>query len=127
MQAVVKEGQTFSMESVGSAIYTSMAFLNHSCFPNTIKYWEGDRIVLVASQDIKPGDEVTDNYGMHFLNTTRNIRQKWLQVRTMRNLKGIQNSKYNRLLAIQFIIQFKILFWNRKVDQNLHYTWILCQ
>ena len=80
MQAVIKPGETFSMESIGCAIYTSMAFLNHSCNPNTIKYWEGDRIVLVASQPIRKGEEVTDNYGMHFLNDHKPQRQKWLRV-----------------------------------------------
>ena len=80
MQAVIKPGETFSMESIGCAIYTSMAFLNHSCNPNTIKYWEGDRIILVASQPIRKGDEITDNYGMHFLNNHKAQRQDWLQV-----------------------------------------------
>ena len=80
MQAVIKPGETFSMESIGCAIYTSMAFLNHSCNPNTIKYWEGDRIVLVASQPIRKGEEVTDNYGMHFLNDHKAQRQNWLRV-----------------------------------------------
>ena len=69
------------MEPVGSAIYTSMAFLNHSCNPNTIKYWEGDRIVVVACQPIRKGKEVTDNYGMHFTVKNRNVRRSWLQVR----------------------------------------------
>merc|ERR1711892_246465 len=69
----------FSMEPIGSAIYNSMAFLNHSCNPNTIKYWEGRRMVLVACQLIRKGQEVTDNYGMHFTATNRNLRRSWLQ------------------------------------------------
>lgn len=80
MQAVIKRGETFSMESIGCGIYSSMAFLNHSCNPNTIKYWEGDRMVLVASRTIEAGEEVADNYGMHFLNNNKIIRQSWLKV-----------------------------------------------
>ena len=68
------------MEPIGSAIYNSMAFLNHSCNPNTIKYWEGKRMVLVACQPIRNGEEVTDNYGMHFTVNNRNLRRNWLQV-----------------------------------------------
>ena len=79
MQAVIKRGESFSMESIGNAIYSSFAFLNHSCNPNTIKYWEGDRMVVVASQAIRRGQEVTDNYGMHFLNTGRGRRRDWLR------------------------------------------------
>ena len=67
------------MESIGNAIYSSFAFLNHSCNPNTVKYWEGDRMVVVASQVIRRGQEVTDNYGMHFLNTPRAERRQWLK------------------------------------------------
>ena len=37
-------------------------------------------MVLVASQPIKRGQEVTDNYGMDFLNVNRTLRRKWLQV-----------------------------------------------
>ena len=77
------EDEGFCMEPIGSAIYNSMAFLNHSCNPNTIKYWEGTRMVLVASQPIKKGDEVTDNYGMHFTVNNINTRRSWLQVRTL--------------------------------------------
>ena len=80
MTAVVKENESFSMEPIGSAIYASFAFLNHSCNPNTIKYWEGDRMVLVASQPIRRGEEVSDNYGQHFLTSSRTIRRNWLQV-----------------------------------------------
>ena len=82
MQAVIKD-QTFSMEPIGSALYASIAFLNHSCNPNTIKYWEGDRMVLVASQPIRRGQEVADNYGMHFLSSSRTFRRNWLQVDTI--------------------------------------------
>ena len=38
-------------------------------------------MVLVASQPIKRGQEVTDNYGMDFLNVNRTLRRNWLQVR----------------------------------------------
>ena len=68
------------MEPIGSAIYTSMAFLNHSCNPNTIKYWDGKRMVLMATRPIRKGDEVTDNYGMHFTTNGKHLRRKWLQV-----------------------------------------------
>ena len=37
-------------------------------------------MVLVASQPIRRGQEVTDNYGMHFLNFNRSVRRKWLKV-----------------------------------------------
>lgn len=79
MQAVIRRGESFSMESIGNAVYSSAAFLNHSCNPNTVKYWEGARMVLVASQPVRRGAEVTDNYGMHFLNTAAQLRGRWLR------------------------------------------------
>jgi len=70
----------FRMEGVGSALHVSLAScLNHSCNPNTIKYWEGNQLVVVASQPIRKGEEVTDNYGMHFTSAARTQRKSWLQ------------------------------------------------
>ena len=58
MTAVVKENESFSMESIGSAIYASFAFLNHSCNPNTIKYWEVSReITVMVTQCIISGGQ----------------------------------------------------------------------
>ena len=33
--------------NVFSAVYTNMAFLNHSCNSNTIKYFDGAKVSLV--------------------------------------------------------------------------------
>jgi len=74
-------GSEFRMESIGSALYTSLAFLNHSCDPNTIKYFVGNTVFLVASRPILQGEEVTDNYGPHFSLSTRISRHNWLQVK----------------------------------------------
>ena len=74
-----RQGEQVSMEAVGTALYTSMAFLNHSCDTNTIKYFEGDRLVLVATRPILRGQEITDNYGPHFTLTARIARNKWLK------------------------------------------------
>ena len=73
-------GSEFRMESIGSALYTSLAFLNHSCDPNTIKYFVGNTVFLVASRPIQQGEEVTDNYGPHFSLSTRISRHNWLKV-----------------------------------------------
>jgi hypothetical protein len=47
------------METIGSALYTSLAFLNHSCNSNTIKYFQGDRVFLLATRPIKVGVLIT--------------------------------------------------------------------
>ena len=81
MQSVLSvENTQFCMEAVGTAIYANMAFLNHSCDPNTIKYFEGSRVVLVATRPIVKGEEVTDNYGPHFGHSTVQSRNSWLKV-----------------------------------------------
>lgn len=77
--AARQDGSEIRMETVGTALYSSMAFLNHSCDPNTVKYFEGDRLVLVALRPIRVGEEVTDNYGPHFSLSTRITRNNWLQ------------------------------------------------
>ena len=68
------------MEPIGSGVYTNTAFLNHSCDPNTIKYFEADRLVLVASRPIIPGQQITENYGPHFAILCKASRQNWTKV-----------------------------------------------
>jgi hypothetical protein len=53
----------FRMETIGSALYTSLAFLNHSCNSNTIKYFQGDRVFLLATRPIKVGVIITSSVG----------------------------------------------------------------
>ena len=38
-------------------------FLNHSCSPNCEVVLENERLWIVASRDIPPGEEITFNYG----------------------------------------------------------------
>jgi len=38
-------------------------FLNHSCAPNCEAICEKDRLWIVALRDIRPGEEITFNYG----------------------------------------------------------------
>ena len=63
---------------MGSAVYPGLALLNHSCEPNTVKYWEGGRMVLLACQPVRPGEELTENYGPHFASQARAARRAWL-------------------------------------------------
>jgi uncharacterized protein len=47
----------------GNVAWNPARFINHSCAPNCEAQMENDRIWIVASRDIRPGDEITFNYG----------------------------------------------------------------
>ena len=43
-------------------------YANHSCRPNAESYQVGHRVFLRAIKNIKPGDEITYDYGTDYLN-----------------------------------------------------------
>ena len=47
----------------GNVEWNPARFLNHSCSPNCEAVWEKERLWIVASRDILPGEEITFNYG----------------------------------------------------------------
>jgi hypothetical protein len=47
----------------GDVPWNPARLINHSCTPNCEAELEGDRIWIVASRNIQPGEEVTFNYG----------------------------------------------------------------
>jgi SET domain-containing protein len=47
----------------GNVDWNPARFINHSCAPNCEALLEEDRIWIVASRDIPPGEEITFNYG----------------------------------------------------------------
>jgi SET domain-containing protein len=54
-----------------SSIWNPAAFFNHSCEPNCEACYIDGGIWIVTRRDIKPGEELTFNYGY----TLRNVRQ----------------------------------------------------
>ena len=51
----------------GSVSWNWARFLNHSCAPNAeAEQDEEDRVFIVAARTIRPGEEITFNYGYDF-------------------------------------------------------------
>ena len=61
----------FEPQQIGFGINSTLAFFNHSCNPNTVKIQRGKKTFLIASQNIKKGDEIFDNYGSLFYTTEK--------------------------------------------------------
>ena len=47
----------------GGVEWNPARFLNHSCAPNCEAEWDEGRIFIKALRDIRPGEELTFNYG----------------------------------------------------------------
>lgn len=58
--------QEFEPQQIGFGINPTLAFINHSCRPNTIKIQTGKKTVIIAAESIPKGDEILDNYGCLF-------------------------------------------------------------
>ncbi|XP_071517837.1 SET and MYND domain-containing protein 4-like [Panulirus ornatus] len=63
---------------LGLAVYPTVAFCNHSCFPAVTRYFEGDRMVIVSLRPLRPGDVVAENYGPIFTHQPRQERHRKL-------------------------------------------------
>ncbi|KAK8380743.1 hypothetical protein O3P69_007991 [Scylla paramamosain] len=64
---------------VASAIYPTASMMNHSCKPNIINSFYKDVLVIRTTEDIKPGDQVSNCYGPHYCRQTREERQEALK------------------------------------------------
>ena len=68
-------------ENIGQGLYTAIAsFFNSDCNPNTIRINMGTQMFLVASKNIRKGEEITDNYCIHFSDVTAAERRGWIEV-----------------------------------------------
>ena len=47
----------------GNVDWNPARFINHSCSPNCEAQLQNERIWIVSARDIKPGEEITFNYG----------------------------------------------------------------
>jgi SET domain-containing protein len=50
----------------GSARANQARYINHSCRPNADAYVTGKRIWIWSKREIKPGEEITYNYGKEY-------------------------------------------------------------
>ena len=68
----------WNMYNIGSAIYPTLALLNHSCDPNVMKFFRGSEVVVVAKRNIYKDEEVTENYFPCYALIPKPVRQAWL-------------------------------------------------
>ena len=67
---------------MGSALYPTLPLLNHSCKPNTLRFNQGHLVVVMATEDIPKGSEVSDSYGLvHYITNEKVERQTVLKTR----------------------------------------------
>lgn len=63
---------------IGGGIYPTVAFLNHSCDPGVVRYFNGNFITLRAIKPISQGSIVAENYGPLFTQLPKSERQSHL-------------------------------------------------
>lgn len=74
MEKVIGErnGKTYT---IGGAIYPTLALFNHSCAPNTARFYEGKTVNIKTTTSITNGEQINENYGPIFTQEPRNERQ----------------------------------------------------
>ena len=61
---------------LGLAVRPTVALINHSCWPNTVRCSAGRKVVMMATRTIQPGEEITDIYTECFFDASRLTRQE---------------------------------------------------
>ena len=93
-RVVARQGSSqVELESLGSGLFPVLPLLNHSCDQNTIRVFTNNRVLLLVARsdhspsclslvltshcrEIEAGEEVTDSYGLTFIETTQQQRQR---------------------------------------------------
>ena len=70
-------------EPIGSSVSPTIALINHSCGPNTCQANLGPATLLLATENIKKGKEVTLSYKVHFQDKPLSSRQSFLSERCL--------------------------------------------
>jgi len=74
------KGTEVDTEIVGGGLYSGIgSYFNSACNPNTFRINVGGRMLLIAAENIKRGEEVTDNYCAHFSELSCVQRQHFLE------------------------------------------------
>ena len=68
----------FEPSAVGYGIHPTLALVNHSCEPNTVKVQHGGKTILVAARRIEQGEQILDNYGPNFYTSQLEERKREL-------------------------------------------------
>lgn len=66
------------LKEIGSAAYTTLSLLNHSCDPSVVRHCYQDVCVVRALKHIKKGEEIIDNYGFLYATEEKHNRIKHL-------------------------------------------------
>ena len=100
-QCAASNALSIPQEVVGSALYPTLPLLNHSCKPNTIRFNQGCHVVVMATEDIAKGSEVSDSYGLvHYITNDREERQTTLKTRFNFQCQCIACAQVKYFLAV---------------------------
>ncbi|XP_042892381.1 SET and MYND domain-containing protein 4-like [Penaeus japonicus] len=66
---------------LGLAVYPTVSFSNHSCYPAVGRYFDGNKMVIVNLRPLKAGEVLYENYGPVFTHNKLLERQRKLMSR----------------------------------------------
>ena len=79
-----KDKNNIGTEQIGQGLFTAIAsYFNSDCNPNTIRINIGKKMFLIASKNIRKGEEISDNYCSHFSDMNARERREWIEVLTL--------------------------------------------
>ncbi|XP_031636986.1 SET and MYND domain-containing protein 4-like [Contarinia nasturtii] len=78
---LLKSSKTGARQTVaiGAALYTTLCLFNHSCNPSIVRYFKNTTVHAISIRNMKPGEQVCENYGPLYSQNSRADRQKKLK------------------------------------------------
>lgn len=74
-----RDKNNIGTEQIGQGLYTAIAsYFNSDCNPNTVRVNIGKKMLLIASKNIRKGEEISDNYCIHFSDMNATERREWI-------------------------------------------------
>ncbi|XP_045625291.1 SET and MYND domain-containing protein 4 isoform X2 [Procambarus clarkii] len=62
-------------ESLGAAIYPTLALFNHSCHSAQVRLFSGNQVITKAIRHVRKGDLIPENYGQSFTSKVKSQRK----------------------------------------------------
>ncbi|CAL4136244.1 unnamed protein product [Meganyctiphanes norvegica] len=68
-------------ETIGAALYPSLALFNHSCHGAQVRYFSGNKVITKAYRKLKKGEMIPENYGQTYVAAPKSKRKQELKER----------------------------------------------
>uniref|UniRef100_A0A8D8RD30 SET and MYND domain-containing protein 4 n=1 Tax=Cacopsylla melanoneura TaxID=428564 RepID=A0A8D8RD30_9HEMI len=76
---LIKSGSDAKTRFIGAGTFPTLSMFNHSCEPNIVRYFRGNKVYVNLCKNITKGDQICENYGPLYSEMPKPERQEQLK------------------------------------------------